>query len=100
MNRSVLLPLLALAAAPVAAQQPPAAMPLVPAPIASLRDAALHDDYAWSITEALTTEIGPRLAGTAAEARARDWAVARLRAMGFANVRVETFDLPVWTRGP
>jgi hypothetical protein len=40
------------------------------------------------------------MAGTEAEARARDWAVKRLKAMGFANVRVETFDMLVWTRGP
>ena len=33
------------------------------------------DDYAWDITEGLTTEVGPRLAGTEAEARARAWAV-------------------------
>ena len=47
------------------------------------------DNYAWDITEGLTTEVGPRLAGTEAEARARDWAVKKLTAMGFANVRVE-----------
>ena len=76
---------------------PPA--PLTPAEVAALREAALKDDYAWDITEGLTTEVGPRLAGTEAEARARAWAVAKLKAMGFANVRVETFDMPVWVRG-
>jgi hypothetical protein len=64
-----------------------------------LRDAALKDRIAWDIVEDLTTEVGPRLAGTEAEARARDWAVKRLKAMGFSNVRVEEFDLPVWVRG-
>ncbi|HKP34645.1 MAG TPA: M28 family peptidase, partial [Sphingomicrobium sp.] len=49
--------------------------------------------------EGLTTEVGQRLAGTAAEARARDWAVAKLKALGFSNVRVEPFDMPIWTRG-
>lgn len=57
------------------------------------------DDLAWSITEDLTTEIGPRMAGTDAEAAARRWAVARLQAMGFANVREEKFAMPVWVRG-
>ena len=71
----------------------------VPPQIAQLRDAALHDDYAWDIVEGLTTEVGPRLAGTEQEARARAWSVAKLRAMGFANVRVETFPVPVWVRG-
>lgn len=74
----------------------------IPSPqrIASLRDAALEgDQYAWDITEGLTTEVGPRLAGTEAEARARHWAVRKLTAMGFANARIEPFDMPVWTRG-
>lgn len=54
---------------------------------------------ALAIAEGLTTEIGPRLAGTEAEARARDWAVAKLKSLGFANVRVEPFEMPVWVRG-
>lgn len=66
---------------------------------AKLRDAALKDDLAWTITEGLTTEIGPRLPGSAAEARARDWAVAKLKSLGFKNVRIETFDIPGWERG-
>jgi len=68
--------------------------------VAALRDNALNNDhYAWDITEGLTTEVGQRLAATEAEARARDWAVKRLSAMGFANVHVEPFTMPVWTRG-
>lgn len=66
---------------------------------AKLRDAALNDTLALEIVEGLTTEVGPRLAGTEAEARARDWAVKRLKGLGFANVRIETFDMPVWVRG-
>lgn len=69
------------------------------ADVAQLRDAALQDDLAWTITEGLTTEIGPRLAGTEAEARARDWAVKKLRTLGFQNVRIEPFRMPVWVRG-
>ncbi len=83
------------AATPLAAHLPPAP-PLSPA---MLRDAALKDDVAWNIVEGLTTEVGQRLAGTEAEARARDWAVVRLKALGFANVHVEPFDMPVWVRG-
>jgi acetylornithine deacetylase/succinyl-diaminopimelate desuccinylase-like protein len=67
--------------------------------VTKIRDAALKDDYAWNILEGLTTEVGQRMAGTEAEARARDWAVRKLKAMGFANVRIEPFDMPVWTRG-
>ncbi|HEV2748880.1 MAG TPA: M28 family peptidase [Allosphingosinicella sp.] len=84
------LPFLALAPAPATAQRP--------ADVEKLRDAALKDELAWEITEGLTTEVGPRLAGTEAEARARDWAVRKLKSLGFA-VRVDTFDMPVWVRG-
>lgn len=74
--------------------------PLIDPKVAALRDAALNgDQYAWDITEGLTTEVGPRLAGTEAEARARDWSVKKLTEMGFANVRVEPFDMGVWVRG-
>lgn len=77
-----------------------AALPaLAQTDVAGLRDAALKDELAWDITEGLTTEVGPRLAGTEAEARARDWAVAKLKALGFRNVRIEPFDVPVWVRG-
>jgi carboxypeptidase Q len=83
------------AASPLVAQAIPS-----PEKIAALRDAALNgDEYAWDITEGLTTEVGPRLAGTEAEARAREWSVRKLTAMGFANARIEPFDMPVWTRG-
>ena len=92
--------LLLTAAPPGLAQQAARPLPPVMPKVAALRDAALKDDYAWDITEGLTTEVGQRLAGTEAEARARNWAVAKLRALGFSNVRVELFDMPVWTRGP
>jgi hypothetical protein len=65
-----------------------------------LRDEALaKDEIALDIAEGLTTEIGPRLAGTEAEARAREWAVSKLKSLGFANVHIETYDMPVWVRG-
>ena len=64
-----------------------------------LRDAATKGSEAYAITESLTTEVGPRLAATEAEARARDWAVAKLTKLGFSNVRVEPFDMPAWERG-
>ncbi len=99
MTRPLLAALLLLSAAPAIAQQPSAALPPVAPQVAALRDAALRDDFAWEIVEGLTTEVGPRLAGTEAEARARGWAVAKLKALGFANVRVDTFDVPLWVRG-
>lgn len=82
----------------LASAAPSLAQP-APTQVAQLRDDALKDNYAWDIVEGLTTEVGPRMAGTEAEARAREWAVKKLKAMGFANVRIEPFDMPVWTRG-
>lgn len=55
---------------------------------------------AWEITEGLTTEVGQRLAGSDREAAARVWAMARLKALGFQNVRDEPFKFDGWVRGP
>lgn len=64
-----------------------------------MRDLALEQNIAYKTVESLTTEIGPRLAGSAQEARARDWAVAYLNSLDLDNVRVEPFELPGWVRG-
>ena len=90
------LVLAVLAALPAAAQS---VTPTLEARAAQLARQALNDDLAYHLVTSLTTEVGPRLAGTEAEARARQWAVAQLEALGFANVRVENFTLPVWQRG-
>ena len=104
MKQPYLLASLLLASTAAPAQQ---SITTLPSPVfadprvAALRDDALaNDHFAWDIVEGLTTEVGQRLAATEAEARARDWAVRRLTAMGFANVHVEPFTMPVWTRGP
>jgi hypothetical protein len=68
-----------------------------PAPEAA-RDKALTDKTAWNVLESLTTEVGPRPVGTPAMERARDWGVAKLKELGFQNVKVETFTTPTWTR--
>jgi len=103
MKRSVLALALLATAVPALAQQSIATLPppvLDDPKVAALRDSALNNDhYAWEITEGLTTEVGQRLAATEAEARAREWAVKKLTAMGFANVHIEPFTMPVWTRG-
>ena len=52
---------------------------------------ALADPTAWNVVESLTTEVGPRPVGSPAMARARDWGVAKLKALGFENVHVEPF---------
>ncbi len=63
-------------------------------------DIALKSDpIAWDFVEGLTTEVGPRQAGTEAEARGRDWAAVWLKANGFANVADEPFMMDTWVRG-
>ncbi len=64
-----------------------------------LMDAAQEDNEAYALVRSLTTEVGPRLAGTEAEARARGWATETLEELGFENVRVEPFEVPLWVRG-
>lgn len=104
-------------AASAVAQSPPAPPPpptpppasVAPAPpeiapvptdiartVEGLRTRALASDLAYEITEGLTTEIGPRLAGSAAEQRAIAWAERRARALRFDAVRVEPFTIPFW----
>ncbi|MDZ7781982.1 MAG: M20/M25/M40 family metallo-hydrolase [Halioglobus sp.] len=65
----------------------------------TLMQHALDGNIAYELVASLTTEVGPRLAGTEAEARARHWAVEKLTALGFSNVRVEAFEVPRWERG-
>jgi len=57
------------------------------------------DTLAWDFVEGITTEVGPRQAGTEAEARARAWATAWLKAKGFANVADEPFMMDTWVPG-
>ncbi len=63
-----------------------------------LRNRALTGTSAMAIVTSLTTEVGPRLAGSEAEARAREWALQTLTAKGFAGVRSEPFEMDAWQR--
>ncbi|MCK0128757.1 M28 family peptidase [Erythrobacter sp. F6033] len=66
----------------------------------TVADAALeNDEIAWDFVEGITTEVGPRQAGTEAEARARNWAMDWLKANGFANVANEPFEMDTWVPG-
>jgi len=65
----------------------------------ALANKALRDYTAWDITEDLTTNIGPRVVGSPNMEKAKDWAVAKFKALGFTNVKVEEFAKPSWTRG-
>ena len=54
---------------------------------------SFQSDLGYQIIESLTTEVGQRLAGTEAEARARDWGIAKCKELGFKNVRIEPFQV-------
>ena len=61
-----------------------------PPTLAGIADEALEkDELAWDFVEGITTEVGPRQAGTEAEARGRAWAVDWLKANGFARIAIE-----------
>ncbi|MCW4454692.1 M28 family peptidase [Flavobacterium sp. MXW15] len=90
---------LALLAAPAFAAA--AATTLPPeslATAAQLREQALADDTGWKVVESLTTEVGPRLAGSEADARAVEWAKAKFQALGFDKVWTEPVTFPKWER--
>ncbi|GAA0546553.1 Zn-dependent M28 family amino/carboxypeptidase [Rhizomicrobium palustre] len=64
-----------------------------------LRDKALGDQTAWKVLESLTTEIGGRPIGSPAYERSKVWAEAKLKELGFTNIRTETFLQDTWQRG-
>jgi hypothetical protein len=63
-----------------------------------LRDKAMHDDTAYKTVEALTTEVGARMASGVNDPRARAWAIARFKALGFDKVYTEPVTYPLWVR--
>ncbi len=65
---------------------------------AQLRERALQDDTGWKVVESLTTEVGPRLAGSEADARAVEWARAKFEALGYDKVWTEPVTFPKWER--
>ena len=63
-----------------------------------LRTQALADDTAWKVTESLTTEVGPRVAGSEADARAVEWAKAKFKELGYDKVWTQPVTFPKWER--
>jgi len=62
-------------------------------------DALENEGPAWDFVEGITTEIGPRQAGTEAELRGRRWAMQWLNERGFENVADEPFTMETWVPG-
>ncbi|MGQ0799911.1 MAG: M20/M25/M40 family metallo-hydrolase [Pseudomarimonas sp.] len=76
----------------------PALDPVSVATAQSLRDAALAGSGAFAIVQSLTTEVGARLAGGEADARAVEWAKARFAQLGFDRVILQPVTFPIWQR--
>lgn len=66
---------------------------------AELRDKAKKSDLAYQILESLTTEVGPRMAGTPGDARAVKWAEDKFKQLGFDKVYKEPVTFTTWHRG-
>lgn len=66
---------------------------------ATLREEALKDPLAYELVTSLTTEVGPRLAGSPGDIAAVRWAEKRLRSLGFDRVTTEAVRVPRWERG-
>jgi len=64
----------------------------------TLEDTALAGNPAWDLLESLTTEIGPRLAGSPANARAVEWALDKFKTLGFDKVWTEPVTIHAWKR--
>ena len=65
----------------------------------ALRERALKESRAYDFLASLTTEIGPRFAGSANDRRAVEWALRKFKELGFSNVRAEEVAVPCWERG-
>lgn len=66
---------------------------------AELRDMAMQGTIAYDIVESLTSEVGPRPAGSAGDKAAVAWAFHKLHELGFQEVRREFVVVPHWDRG-
>ena len=84
--------------APLQAKQPTRINDATLLKAAQLRDAALTSKTAWQVTESLTTEVGPRMAGSPGDARAVAWAQAKFKALGYDKIWIEPVTFPKWER--
>lgn len=85
---------LAVSAAPAQTRIPDAAIDKADV----LRERALSSHLGYDIVESLTTEVGPRLAGSEGDARAVEWAKAKFKALGYDRVWTEPVTFPKWER--
>ncbi|MEJ0084489.1 MAG: M20/M25/M40 family metallo-hydrolase [Pseudomonadota bacterium] len=65
----------------------------------SLREKALADTTAYELVESLTTEVGPRPAGSPGDKAAVAWGLREMQRLGFSNVHAVPAAVPHWVRG-
>jgi hypothetical protein len=82
-----------------AADKPPAFSRADLAAATTLREHALADTTAYQLIESLTTEVGPRPAGSPGDKAAVAWAQREMKRLGFANVHTVEATVPHWVRG-
>lgn len=66
--------------------------------VEQLQQDALSSDLAWDILASLTSEVGPRMAGTPADKLAVRWAIKKMQELGFDRVWTEPVKFPRWVR--
>ncbi len=91
--------LLTLCITAAAADKPPAYSRADLAQTTTLRKAALTDETAYELVKSLTTEVGPRPAGSPGDKAAVAWALRAMERLGFANVHTVEATVPHWVRG-
>ncbi len=66
---------------------------------AALQKHVLAKSHAYELAKALTIDVGPRLAGSKADALAVAWALRTMQSLGLANVHSEKVMVTHWERG-
>lgn len=89
---------------PVAVPTTVVTTPLPPDPVdhsnaARFRDAIVADPKGIEHVTSLVDDVGPRMSGSEASARAVTWGVERMKALGFTNVHTEALKESHWVRG-
>ena len=66
---------------------------------ADLRDRALNDSNPFAVVASLSTEVGPRLAGSAGDRAAVAWALSYLQDLKLDRIAAQGVQVPRWERG-
>ncbi len=67
--------------------------------VETVRQTAMNSNLGYEILESLTTEVGPRMAGTPQDTLAVNWAVDKFKELGFDKVWKEPVTYDTWVRG-